>query len=151
MKLNTLFNPLGSKKLRKRVGRGIGSGTGKTCGKGVKGQNSRSGVAIKTEGGQMSIIKRLPKRGFNCITSKTYTIISIKDIKILIDKKLINIYHAIDKSLLLTIGFIKNKKMPVKLLSHGKKIDYSLKIILDSYSASAKSIIEEAGGIITCV
>ena len=81
MKLNTLFNVPGSKKPRKRVGRGIGSGTGKTCGRGVKGQKSRSGVAIKTEGGQMPLIKRLPKRGFSCSKSVDYTAISISVIE----------------------------------------------------------------------
>ena len=80
MKLNTLFNIPGSKKPRKRVGRGNGSGTGRTCGKGEKGQKSRSGVAIKTEGGQMPLIKRLPKRGFRCSKSIQYTPISLADI-----------------------------------------------------------------------
>ena len=146
MKLNTLFNVPGSKKPRKRVGRGIGSGTGKTCGRGVKGQKSRSGVSIKTEGGQMPLIKRLPKRGFNCSKSVDYTPISIVDIESLIKMKRINVSDSINKKILFGIGYIKSVKVPVKLLGGIEKTNYILTIELDACSASAKSVVENAGG-----
>lgn len=146
MKLNTLFNVPGSRKPRKRVGRGIGSGTGKTCGRGVKGQKSRSGVAIKTEGGQMPLIKRLPKRGFNCSKSVDYTAISVADIEVLISMKRIDAEKNINKDTLVSIGYIKSNKTPVKLLGGVEKIEHKLTIELDACSASAKSVIEKAGG-----
>jgi len=146
MELNGLANISGSKKTRKRVGRGIGSGSGKTCGRGVKGQKSRSGVAIKTEGGQMPLIKRLPKRGFNSSKSIDYTLISICDVEALIAMKSIDVKAAINKELLLSIGYISNIKTPVKLLGGIDKISHKLTIELDAYSASAKSVIEKAGG-----
>ncbi len=146
MKLNTLFNVPGSKKPRKRVGRGIGSGTGKTCGRGVKGQKSRSGVAIKTEGGQMPLIKRLPKRGFNCSKSVDYTAISVADIEALIAMKRIDVEKNINKDMLLSIGYIKSKKVPVKLLGGIEKTSHKLTIELDACSAGAKDVIEKAGG-----
>lgn len=146
MKLNTLFNVPGSKKPRKRVGRGIGSGTGKTCGRGVKGQKSRSGVAIKTEGGQMPLIKRLPKRGFNCSKSVDYTAISVADIEALIAMKRIDAAKNINKDMLLSIGYIKSKKVPVKLLGGIEKTSHKLTIELDACSAGAKDVIEKAGG-----
>jgi len=146
MRLNTLFNVPGSKKPRKRVGRGIGSGTGKTCGRGVKGQKSRSGVAIKTEGGQMPLIKRLPKRGFNCSKAVDYTAISVADIEVLIGMKRIDTAKKIDKDTLVSIGYIKDSKVPVKLLGGVEKIEHKLTVELDACSASAKSVIETAGG-----
>jgi len=147
MKLNTLFNFSGSKKRRKRIGRGIGSGSGKTCGRGVKGQKSRSGVTIKTEGGQMPLIKRLPKRGgVNSLKSVNYTIISIADIEVLIGMKRIDATKSIDKDTLMLIGYIKNNKVPVKLLGGVDRTAYKLIIKLDACSESAKSVIEKAGG-----
>lgn len=146
MKLNTLFNVPGSKKPRKRVGRGIGSGKGKTCGRGVKGQKSRSGVAIKTEGGQMPLIKRLPKRGFNCSKSIDYTAISVADIEALIGLKRIDAAKNINKAILVSIGYIKNHKVPVKLLGGIKETSHKLTIELDACSAGAKDVVEKAGG-----
>ncbi|MDG1437017.1 MAG: 50S ribosomal protein L15 [Rickettsiaceae bacterium] len=146
VKLNTLFNIDGSKKPRKRVGRGIGSGTGKTCGAGHKGQKSRSGVAIKTEGGQNPLIKRLPKRGFSCSKSVQYTAISISDIEMLIDLKRIDVTNNVNKELLVSIGYIKSNKVPVKLLGGAEKTKHKLTIELDACSASAKAVIESAGG-----
>ena len=146
MKLNTLFNLPGSRKSRKRVGRGTGSGIGKTCGRGVKGQKSRSGVAIKTEGGQMPLIKRLPKRGFSCSKSVNYTTISLADIEALIEMRRIDNKNSINKELLVSIGYIKNQKIPVKLLGGLEKTNHKLIVELDACSASAKSVIENAGG-----
>jgi large subunit ribosomal protein L15 len=146
MKLNALFNIPGSKKNRKRVGRGNSSGTGRTCGKGEKGQKSRSGVAIKTEGGQMPLIKRLPKRGFSCSKSVKYTSLGLADVEALILMERIATDVNIDKDLLVSIGYIKNIKTPVKLLAGIDKISHKLNIKLDAYSKAAKNIIEEAGG-----
>jgi large subunit ribosomal protein L15 len=146
MKLNTLFNNQGAKKGKKRVGRGIGSGKGKTCGRGVKGQKARSGVAIKGfEGGQMPIIKRLPKRGFNCHTSIIYQIVTVNDIENLAKSKRLDQAKAITKVDLLEIGFFKNLSAPVKLLG-GSAIKTKFTIQLDAYSESARKIIENAGG-----
>lgn len=146
MRLNTLFNVPGSKKPRKRVGRGIGSGTGKTCGRGVKGQKSRSGVAIKTEGGQMPLIKRLPKRGFNCSKSINYTAISVADIEVLVGMNRIDATKKINKDTLVSIGYIKSAQVPVKLLGGIEKIEHKLTVELDACSAGARSVIESAGG-----
>ena len=147
MKLNRLFNIPGSKNLKKRVGRGIGSGTGKTCGRGAKGQKSRSGVAIKTEGGQMPLIKRLPKRGFSCSRSINYTVISLANIESLISIQRIDWKKNINKDTLVSIGYIKSSKVPVKLLSSNRtESNYKLTVELDACSKRARSIIETAGG-----
>ncbi|MFY9589496.1 50S ribosomal protein L15 [Rickettsia endosymbiont of Halotydeus destructor] len=148
MKLNELYNNFGSKKNRKRVGRGIGSGKGKTCGRGVKGQKSRSGVAIKGfEGGQTPIIKRLPKRGFNSLSPKKYNIVNIYDIEALLLEGRLNETEVITKEKLVEVGLIKNSKALVKLLSVSSE-DFAapLSFKLDSYSAKTKELIEKAGG-----
>lgn len=144
--INNLFDIAGSKKARKRVGRGIGSGTGKTCGRGEKGQKSRSGVAIKTEGGQMPLIKRLPKRGFNCDKSTNYTVIDLFRIKDLIEDGRIDASKDLTKEVLVDIGYIKSAKVPVKLLGGSDEISYKLNIKFDACSASARAIVEKAGG-----
>ncbi len=147
MKLNELSNNKGAKKDRKRVGRGIGSGTGKTCGRGVKGQKSRSGVAIKGfEGGQTSIIKRLPKRGFNCPSSVKYEVLNICDIESWIIDQNLDLSVTITKEHLIQAGFIKKATSLVKLLAGANKIKNKILIKVDNYSASAKKMIEEVGG-----
>ena len=146
MKINTLFNIPGSKKTKKRVGRGIGSGKGKTCGRGHKGQKSRSGVAIKTEGGQMPIIKRLPKRGFNSLNPKSYKVVNVADIDALITAKKIDPSKTINKEILVNVGVINNVKVPVKLLGNVKEFNHNISLQLDACSKSAKSIVEKAGG-----
>ena len=146
MKLNELFDLPGSKRTRKRVGRGIGSGKGKTCGSGVKGQKARSGVAIKGfEGGQMPLIARLPKRGFNCPSSHSFSVINFTTLTELSAAKKITSGQKIDKETLVKAGIIKNVNLQVKLLSKGhlaEKFDFSL----DAYSQSAKDAIEKVGG-----
>jgi large subunit ribosomal protein L15 len=146
MQLNDLFNLPGSKKKSKRVGRGIGSGKGKTCGSGVKGQKSRSGVAIKGfEGGQMPMIARLPKRGFKCPSTIHFTAVNFVDIERLVDEKGIKAGDLIDKNALVQYGLIKNTRVKVKLLATGDlalKLDFDL----DAYSSSAKSMVESMGG-----
>lgn len=146
MKLNELFNLPGSIKKRKRVGRGIGSGSGKTCGRGVKGQKSRSGVAIKTEGGQMPLIKRLPKRGFSSRRHINYTVISLDYVSELITHGVINKGQQIDKDLLQEIGFIKSTNCLVKLLAGESNFTESVTIKLDAYSAPAMAMVNEAKG-----
>jgi large subunit ribosomal protein L15 len=146
MRLNTLFNVLGSKKTRKRVGRGIGSGKGKTCGAGGKGQKARSGVSIKSEGGQMPLIKRLPKRGFNCSKALEYTPISIEYIESLISLNHFDSKECLNKDLLVSIGYIKNASVLVKLLGGVQETKYQLSIQLDACSAGARSVVESAGG-----
>ncbi|RYE05948.1 MAG: 50S ribosomal protein L15 [Rickettsiaceae bacterium] len=152
MKLNTLQNNIGSKKDRKRVGRGIGSGIGKTCGRGTKGQKSRSGVAIKGfEGGQKPMIKRLPKRGFNCPSSTSHQIINLKDIKKLILKlstdDSFNLTKVLTKKILLDAGLIKNISSSIKLLAKNTdKFEEKISIEVDFYSAKAKEAIQNSGG-----
>lgn len=146
MKINSLFNNPGSKKPRKRVGRGTGSGTGKTAGRGEKGQKARSGVSIKTEGGQMPIIKRLPKRGFNSSKSVNYTSINIADVEFLIEQGYVNAKEVFNKAQLVKAGYIKSEKVPVKLLGGFDKIKFKVSVQLDACSKSAREVIEKAGG-----
>ena len=146
MRVNSLFNVPGSRKPRKRIGRGNGSGTGRTGGRGEKGQKSRSGVSIKTEGGQMPLIKRLPKRGFNSSNSIRYTPISMADIEFLIIEKRIDTSVVFNKTSLVNIGYIKSEKTPVKLLAGIDKMNFKISVQLDAYSKTAKELIEKAGG-----
>lgn len=146
MRVNSLFNVPGSRKPRKRICRGNGSGTGRTGGRGEKGQKSRSGVSIKTEGGQMPLIKRLPKRGFNSSKSVKYTPISMADIEFLIVEKRIDTSAVFNKASLVNIGYIKSEKTPVKLLAGLGKINFKISIQLDAYSKTARELIEKAGG-----
>merc|ERR1712054_409128 len=120
MKINEIKDNLGSTKSRKRIGRGIGSGTGKTSGKGHKGQKSRSGVSIKGfEGGQMPIHRRLPKRGFTNINRVNYTELNLDKIQKLIDGKKIDPKKIISYKILLDLGLVKSKKAQIKLLGKG--------------------------------
>ncbi|HJD56413.1 MAG TPA: 50S ribosomal protein L15 [Rickettsia endosymbiont of Pyrocoelia pectoralis] len=150
MKLNELYNNIGAKKNKKRIARGIGSGKGKTGGRGVKGQKARSGVAIKGfEGGQTPMIKRLPKRGFNCISTKKYNIINIYNIEAALVEGRLNATDTITKEKLIEAKVINksNNKKLVKLLSIcSDDFNHSLSFKLDSYSSKAKEIIEKAGG-----
>lgn len=146
MRVNSLFNVPGSRKPRKRICRGNGSGTGRTGGRGEKGQKSRSGVSIKTEGGQMPLIKRLPKRGFNSSKSVKYTPISMADIEFLIVEKRIDTSAVLNKASLVNIGYIKSEKTPVKLLAGLDKMNFKISIQLDAYSKTARELIEKAGG-----
>ena len=146
MKLNTLVKTNFSKI---RVGRGIGSGKGKTSGRGVKGQKSRSGVAIKSfEGGQMPLYRRLPKRGFKPITRKNIAIINISDIESFIKNKKIKAQDEINIQILTEKKLINKKYNKLKILGNGEIKD-KLKIKTDFISESAKSKIEKAGGVIT--
>ena len=118
----TLLNTLNKSKSKKmRVGRGIGSGKGKTSGRGVKGQKSRSGVAIKSfEGGQMPLFRRLPKRGFKNFSKKNIAILNLEKIQFLIDKKRINSGETINLKKLINIKIINKSHQKLKLLGVGE-------------------------------
>jgi large subunit ribosomal protein L15 len=146
VKLNNLYNLPGSKRTGKRVGRGIGSGKGKQCGRGTKGQKARAGVAIKGfEGGQMPIIARLPKRGFNPIKRHRYNVVNLELVNYLLEAKLIKAGQTIDKTLLLELGVIKKLTSEVKLLGNVKLSD-KVNFELDAYSETAKTHVLEVGG-----
>ena len=144
--LNTLFN-LKTKKIR--VGRGIGSGKGKTSGRGVKGQKSRSGVAIKSfEGGQMPLYRRLPKRGFNSIKKKNIAVINLNEIQKIIDLKKIIGDSKINIDALKKANIFRKSINKFKVLSNGE-INTKIDIEADYVSKIAKEKIEKAGGQIT--
>ncbi len=146
MKLNTLIK---TNYPKLRVGRGIGSGKGKTSGRGVKGQKSRSGVAIKSfEGGQMPLYRRLPKRGFKTIQKKNIAIINVSDIDLLIKNKKIKPSDEINIKNLSENKLIGKKFSKLKILGNGE-IKEKIKIKADFISKSAKEKIEKIGGSIT--
>ena len=128
-----------------RVGRGIGSGKGKTSGRGVKGQKSRSGVAIKSfEGGQMPLFRRLPKRGFNTIRIKDTGALNLSDIQSFIASKKIKISDKIDLALLKKLNIVKKRYKKLKILGKGE-IQEKLNIEVNYLSDSAKLKLEESG------
>jgi large subunit ribosomal protein L15 len=146
MKLNQIKDNIGSTKNRKRIGRGIGSGIGKTSGKGHKGQKARSGVSIKGfEGGQMPIHRRLPKRGFTNINRINYTELNLGKLQKLIDNNKIDPKKIINHKTLLDLGLVKPNKTRIKLLAKGE-IKNKIDIEVSAFSNSAKEIIEKAGG-----
>tara|TARA_Y100000591_G_C21247341_1_gene411949 strand:+ start:27 stop:479 length:453 start_codon:yes stop_codon:yes gene_type:complete len=129
-----------------RVGRGIGSGKGKTSGRGVKGQKSRSGVAIKSfEGGQMPLYRRLPKRGFNPIVKKNIAILNLDKIQSYIDKKNIKSSDTINSTLLKKLNLINKNSVKLKILGTGN-IKEKLNIEADLASKSAVEKLEKLGG-----
>ena len=145
MKLNTIVDKASIKK-PKRVGRGIGSGTGKTSGAGHKGQKSRSGVAIKGfEGGQMPLHRRLPKRGFKNRFRTQYSVINISDIDKAISDKKIDSKKIITNEVFFKAGLIRNKNVLVKILGNGKT-NYSLNLKVDKASQSAIKLISDKKG-----
>ena len=128
-----------------RVGRGIGSGKGKTSGRGVKGQKSRSGVAIKSfEGGQMPLYRRLPKRGFNVIHKKEIGLLNLSDIQAFIQSKKINPSDKIDLELLKKLNIVKKKYKKLKVLGNGD-VKEKLNIEVNYLSNSAKTKLEKLG------
>ena len=146
MKLNQIKDNVGSTKNRKRIGRGIGSGTGKTSGKGHIGQKARSGVSIKGfEGGQMPIHRRLPKRGFTNINRINFTELNLGKIQKLIDSNKIDPKKTVNYKTLLDLGLVKSNKTRIKLLAKGE-IKNKVDIEVSAFSNSAKEIIEKAGG-----
>ena len=142
----TLNNRNKIKRPKIRVGRGIGSGKGKTSGRGVKGQKSRSGVAIKSfEGGQMPLYRRLPKRGFNPMKKNQIAILNLDKIQSYIDKKSINIGDVLNSSLLKKLDLIKKGTNKLKILGSGEIKD-KINIEADLASKSAIEKLEKIGG-----
>ncbi|MFD1791562.1 50S ribosomal protein L15 [Ochrobactrum teleogrylli] len=146
MKLNDLRDKPGSVKARKRVGRGIGSGTGKTAGRGVKGQKSRSGVSINGfEGGQMPIYRRLPKRGFTNIFAKSFNVVSLGRVQAAIDAGKLDAKAVVNLEALKAAGVIRRAKDGVRILSDG---ELKAKVTFEVAGASKSAVekIEKAGG-----
>ncbi len=146
MKLNELRDNEGATPSKKRVGRGIGSGLGKTGGRGVKGQKSRSGVAINGfEGGQMPLYRRLPKRGFKNIFAKSFNAVSLARIQAAIDAKKLDAKETVTVETLVNAGVVRRPKDGVRILSDG---ELKAKVSFDVAGASKAAIekIEKAGG-----
>jgi large subunit ribosomal protein L15 len=146
MKLNDLRDNEGATHSKKRLGRGIGSGSGKTAGRGVKGQKARSGVALNGfEGGQMPLYRRLPKRGFNNIFRKDYVTVSLGRIQIALDAKKLDAKATVNAEALVKAGVIRRAKDGVRLLSDG---ELKSKLSFDVAGASKAAIekVEKAGG-----
>ncbi len=146
MKLNEIKDNEGARKGRTRVGRGIGSGKGKTAGRGMKGQKSRSGVAIKGfEGGQMPLHMRLPKRGFNNPFRKDYAEVNIGAIQVAIDDRKLDAKKPIDHAALQAAGLARGGKHGVKMLGGGE-ITAKVELNVARASKSAVAAVEKAGG-----
>lgn len=150
MRLNELSDNANATKARKRVGRGIGSGTGKTSARGQKGQKSRSGgnVPVGFEGGQMPLYRRLPKRGFNNPFSKDFAIVNVGNIQKAIDKGTLDAKSAITGEILVEAGLAKRSKDGVRLLAKGE-ISAKLDISVAAASKAAIAAVESAGGSVT--
>ena len=149
MKLNDIRDNDGATHSRKRVGRGIGSGLGKTGGRGVKGQKARSGVAINGfEGGQMPLYRRLPKRGFKNPSAKDFNTVSLRRLQTAVDAGKLDVQAPVDAAALIKAGVIRRAKDGVRLVADG---DLTAKLSLDVAGASQAAIakIEQAGGVVT--
>lgn len=150
MKLNEIKDNEGARKSRKRVARGIGSGSGKTAGRGQKGQKSRSGVAVNGfEGGQMPIYRRLPKRGFKNPFAKEYAVVNLDTIQKAVDAGKLNA-NSIDVKSLMESGIVSKQLDGVRLLARGA-ITASVTISVNSASKAAVTAVEKAGGKVTVV
>ena len=141
MKLNELSPPVGSRGTRKRLGRGVGSGQGKTAGRGSKGHNSRSGGGVRPgfEGGQMPLHRRLPKRGFTNIFAKKIAVINIRDLERFESGSIV------DEAALIRVGLVKGRRDGIKLLGQGE-IKIPLTIKVNGVSKNAREKIIAAGG-----
>lgn len=149
MKLNELADNPGSSKKLMRVGRGVGSGKGKTGGRGVKGQKSRRGVAINGfEGGQMPLHMRMPKRGFNALNPKKLAWVNLDGLQKAIDNKKLDAKTAITEDALVAAGLVRRKKDGVRLLARGE-LKAKVNITLTGATAAAIAAVEKAGGTVT--
>jgi large subunit ribosomal protein L15 len=146
MKLHELKPAEGSTKTRKRVGRGVGSGLGKTAGRGSKGHNARSGGGVRPgfEGGQMPLHRRLPKRGFINIFKKMMAVVNVSDLS------RFETGAVVDEAALMRTGLVKSRKDGIKLLGHGE-IAFALTVQINAVSRSAKAKIEAAGGTVEVI
>lgn len=149
MKLHELADNEGATKKRMRVGRGAGSGKGKTAGRGIKGQKSRSGVAIKAyEGGQMPLYQRLPKRGFNKPNRKEFAVVNLGLLQKFIDAKKLDAKKDITEDVLVETGIVRRKLDGVRVLAKGE-FTAKVKIAVTGASKSAIEAVEKAGGSLT--
>jgi len=141
MKLHELKPAEGARRSRKRIGRGIGSGTGKTSGKGHKGQKARSGGGVRLgfEGGQLPLFQRLPKRGFTNINRKEYAIVNLETLNRFEEGT------EVTPELLIETGIVSNEKSGIKILGNGT-LEKKITVKAHKFSASAKEAIEKAGG-----
>ena len=142
MKLHELQPAAGSKKARTRVGRGLGSGLGKTSGRGQKGQNSRSGGGVRSgfEGGQMPLYRRLPKRGFNNVFAKQYAEVNVEQLNRFEDGA------KVDPVALIEAGILKNVRDGIRILGNGTLETKNLTVIANGFTKSAEEKITAAGG-----
>ena len=142
MKLHELQPAAGSKKTRTRVGRGLGSGLGKTSGRGQKGQNSRSGGGVRSgfEGGQMPLYRRLPKRGFNNVFAKQYAEVNVEQLNRFEDGA------TVDPVALIEAGILKNVRDGIRILGNGTLETKNLTVIANGFTKAAQEKIEAAGG-----
>ena len=146
MKLNELKDNAGARKGRMRVGRGIGSGKGKTAGRGQKGQKSRSGVSVwGFEGGQMPLHMRLPKRGFNNIFAKDYAEVNIGSVQKAIDAGTLDTKGTLDRDALKAAGLVRGGRDGVRLLGKGE-LKAKLAVRVAGISKGAREAVEKAGG-----
>lgn len=149
MKLNELRDNAGARLKSKRLGRGIGSGKGKTSGKGVKGQKAREGVSLNGfEGGQLPIYRRLPKRGFHNLFRKSYAPVNIGTLDAAIESGKVDGAQPITEATLIAAGLANDGLHGVRLLANGE-IKRAVTITVSGASAAAKAAIEQAGGTIT--
>src|SRR5215813_9738760 len=149
MRLHQLSDNPGARKNRIRVGRGIGSGKGKTAGRGGKGQTARTGVSINGfEGGQMPLHMRMPKRGFNPPDRKRLTWINVGDLQKAIDNKRLDAKNDITEDALVASGLLRRKKDGVRLLARGE-LKAKVNITVSGASAAAVAAVEKAGGKVT--
>ena len=149
MKLNQLSDNPGATKKRKRVGRGPGSGTGKMAGRGIKGQKSRSGVAIGGyEGGQMPLYQRLPKRGFNNINAKRHAVVNLGLIQKFIDAGKIDVKSPVTEETLVASGLVRRVRDGVRVLAKGE-ITSKIDLTVTGASKSAIEAVAKAGGSLT--
>lgn len=146
MKLNEVRDNAGARHARKRVGRGIGSGLGKTSGRGVKGQKSRSGVSLLGfEGGQMPLYRRLPKRGFKNPFRKEFEIVNLGDLQKAIDSGKVNAADTIDTAVLKAAGLVRLDRAGVRLLAKGE-LAAKVTVTVDGASKAAVEAVQKAGG-----
>ena len=146
MKLNELRDNPGAARRQKRVGRGPGSGKGKTAGRGIKGQKSRSGVAINAfEGGQMPLYRRLPKRGFNKPNRKQWAVVNLGAIEAFIEAGKLDASVVIDEAALVACGLVRRKRDGIRVLAKGE-ITRKLDIVVSGASKAAVEAVQKAGG-----
>lgn len=146
MQLNQLADNGGARKPRMRVGRGMGCTKGKTCGRGVKGQKARNGVAINGfEGGQMPIHRRLPKRGFTNHSRVAFAVVNLGEVQAAIDAKKIDVSKVVDKQALVSAGLLRSNAENVKVLALGK-VTSKFELSVCKVSAAAVQAIESVGG-----